>query len=160
MVDPAATEETGPRSSKTAKNEKKAKKPKGGVETHEGTDADADTANGGAMLFAIDTKPTLVDLASIPTVVATEHSDDKDVKKKKPKKKQPPSGRNRAERRRIKMIEKQREVIRQKMGIPEGSSERADEVQKQLDKWTEALDAKNAIRRKRTQCVALRSDAC
>ncbi|KAI3323202.1 hypothetical protein HD806DRAFT_544570 [Xylariaceae sp. AK1471] len=146
MVDSAEKEETEPKSDKKAKREKKAKKAKKEEAAQNGIDADADTTDGGAMLFSIDTNPTPVDLAAVPTVAAKEDSDDEDVKKKGPKKLEHPSGLNRAERRRTKMIEKQRGIIRQKMGIPEGSSEKADEVQKNLDKWIAILDGKNEIR--------------
>lgn len=110
-------------------------------------------------LFAIDTNPTPVDPSAVEAAAASgsdSGSEDGGVEAKPKKQKQKgsknvpaPSGLNRAARRRIKLIERQREVIRKKLGVPEGSQERADEVQRELDEWTERYDEKAAIRAKK-----------
>ncbi|GAP84188.1 hypothetical protein SAMD00023353_0600220 [Rosellinia necatrix] len=132
--DPMRLEET--ESSADKKNTEKSKKSK--KKNQAETDGDDGPADGGAMLFSIDTNPTPVDLAAVKTVeVETEENPDKT---------KPPKGLNRQARRRIKLIEKQRELIKKKMGIPEGSLEQADEVQSALDKWIADLDSKTDAR--------------
>ncbi|KAI8633056.1 hypothetical protein F5Y19DRAFT_286713 [Xylariaceae sp. FL1651] len=113
-------------------------------------DASDDESTGGApakveTLVSIEENPTPVDPAIVQTI-AKEESDDKKVKQDKNQKMKPPSGLNRAARRRIQLIERQRDVIKKTMGIPEGSQDRADEVQKALDEWTENMDNRAAIR--------------
>lgn len=73
-------------------------------------------------------------------------SSDKDTDDDDPSQIPPPSGMNRQARRRIRMIETQREKIRKELGVPVGSSDKADEVQEQLDKWVVDFDGKAAIR--------------
>ncbi|KAI0422066.1 hypothetical protein F5X98DRAFT_370131 [Xylaria grammica] len=106
-------------------------------------EADDDTTDGGAMLFSIDTDRTPIDLAVKTGVAETNEVDGEESGSKKTK---APSGLNRAARRRIKLIEKQRDLIKQKKGISEGSGERDDEVQKELDKWTELMDGRTSVR--------------
>ncbi|KAI0434698.1 hypothetical protein F5Y09DRAFT_295453 [Xylaria sp. FL1042] len=55
----------------------------------------------------------------------------------------------RRERRRLEMIEKQRERIRRSKCIPKGSQERKDEIQQALDMWIEKFDAKASARRRK-----------
>ncbi|TGJ83421.1 hypothetical protein E0Z10_g5324 [Xylaria hypoxylon] len=140
IVDSSNLEKAESRADKKTKKEKKPKK-----ENQAEVEADDDTADGGAMLFSIDTNPTPVNLAAVKTEVANESSDG-DEEEDGPKKTKAPSGLNRATRRRIKLIERQRDLIKKKMGIPEGSQEGADEVQKELDKWIEATDGRIAVR--------------
>ncbi|KAI1365331.1 hypothetical protein F5Y08DRAFT_304200 [Xylaria arbuscula] len=125
---------------KKAKKEKKSKK-----ETQAEVEADDDTAEGGALLFSIDTNPTPVNLATVKTAITNDENGGETGSKQ--------DDMNRQARRRIKMIEKQREIIKQKKGIPDGSREREDEVQRDLDRWTETLDRKTTIRveKKRAQ---------
>jgi hypothetical protein len=145
MVDSVELQELKPKADKKAKEEKKEKKPKKSTKVDKPQDGD-DITDGGAMLFSIDLNPMPIDLAAVPTVAAEEESDDDD-EQTGPKKLKPPSGLNRMARRRIKLIERQRDVIRKNMGIPEGSLEKADEVQKKLDVWTDDLNDKAEIRR-------------
>ncbi|KAH9995200.1 hypothetical protein F4779DRAFT_607697 [Xylariaceae sp. FL0662B] len=107
------------------------------------TASEGDDAKEAPPLFTIDTNPTPVDLNSIATrePITTDK-----VKGGKNKGTKPPSGLNRSARRRIKLIERQRETIQKKLGVPVGSNEKADEVQEQLDKWTAIYDDKTAIR--------------
>ncbi|KAI2470847.1 hypothetical protein F4781DRAFT_389262 [Annulohypoxylon bovei var. microspora] len=101
-------------------------------------DSDED---GGAPLFAINTNATPVDFDSIATKAASTRENDK----KKPLKggiTPPPSGLNRQARRRIRMIAERREKIQKDLGVPEGSLEKQDEVQAELDAWTAVLDGK------------------
>ncbi|KAI1098950.1 hypothetical protein F4804DRAFT_101482 [Jackrogersella minutella] len=108
-------------------------------------DSDVD---GGVSLFAIDTKPTPVNPESIATKEVATGGDAAEEKEEHLKHgyNPPPSGLNRIARRRIRMIEAQREKIQKSLGVPAGSRERADEVQAQLDKWTADLDGKQAMR--------------
>lgn len=122
---------------KEAKRDKKTKK-----ETQAKAEADDDTAEGGALLFSIDTNPTPINLAAVRTAVGNNG----DEEQTGPKPTYSSVEMNRQARRRIKMIEKQREIIKQKKGIPEGSWEREDEVQRDLDRWTETLDRRTAVR--------------
>ncbi|KAI1074146.1 hypothetical protein F5B20DRAFT_586582 [Whalleya microplaca] len=109
--------------------------------------SEGEGAEEAAPLFAIDTNPTPVDPDSL---VAPEPMDvDEDERKGKGKayiKTKPPSGLNREARRRIKLIERQREAIQKKLGVPEGSNEKAADVQALLDEWTVGYDDKHAIR--------------
>ncbi|KAI1262530.1 hypothetical protein F5Y18DRAFT_152912 [Xylariaceae sp. FL1019] len=91
-------------------------------------------------LFSIDTDPTPVDPSTVEI-----HNAERDPTTGRLTQK-PPSGMNRNERRRIMLIERQRLVIMKKRGVPEGSKEQADEIQKELDAWTERLDGKNLLR--------------
>jgi len=144
MVDSAEPQVEDPKVEKKSKKEKSSKKSKKqGEESQNGASANADTAtaDGGAALFVIDTNPTPVDLDSIPVASKEE------AKKDGSNKQRPPSGLNRAERRRIRLIERQRALIKKQMDIPEGSSEKADEVQKELDKWIALLEKKTQMRR-------------
>ncbi|KAI1284637.1 hypothetical protein F5Y07DRAFT_393604 [Xylaria sp. FL0933] len=111
----------------------------------DGAEEVEDTAERSAPLFAIDTKPTPVDFYSKFADVRGETPLDEYG----PEKIKPPSGLNRHTRRRIVLIEKQRVRIRTKMGIPEGSREKEDEVQKELDKWTRKYDGKVKAREKK-----------
>ncbi|KAI0801689.1 hypothetical protein GGR55DRAFT_667485 [Xylaria sp. FL0064] len=111
----------------------------------DGAEGVEDPAERSAPLFAIDTKPTPVDFYSKFADVRGENPLDEYG----PEKIKPPSGLNRQTRRRIELIEKQRIRIRNKMGIPEGSREKEDEVQKELDKWTRKYDTKVKDREKK-----------
>ncbi|KAI2621671.1 hypothetical protein GGR54DRAFT_599310 [Hypoxylon sp. NC1633] len=106
--------------------------------------------DGGASLFAIDTNPTPIDPNSLAERADT-MDNDKDGDKNGLKDMPPPSGLSREERRRIKLIERERTKIQKKMGIPPGSLEKADEVQKLLDKWTAKYDDKTVIRKEKTR---------
>ncbi|KAI1215119.1 uncharacterized protein F4807DRAFT_405994 [Annulohypoxylon truncatum] len=99
-------------------------------------------SDGGAPLFAIDTNPTPVNLDSLTT------AEKKDGKPQPKGYNPPPSGLNRQTRRRIRLIEQQREKFRKKLGVPEGSSEKQDEVQAKLDAWVADFDGKAEIRMK------------
>ncbi|KAI1096675.1 hypothetical protein F5B19DRAFT_487881 [Rostrohypoxylon terebratum] len=97
----------------------------------------------GSNLFAIDTKPTHVDVDSLETIP------DKTPKPEKSKSNgyhPPPSGLNRDARRRIRMIEARRQIIRKKLGIPEGVTDKDDEVQAKLDEWIATMDGKMTAR--------------
>ncbi|KAI1765961.1 hypothetical protein GGR53DRAFT_488276 [Hypoxylon sp. FL1150] len=112
--------------------------------TDSDADSDADsTANGGAPLFTIDVEPSAV----VPQVREEQPKrKDTDERTRGPPQMEPPSGLNRQERRRIRMIEEQREKIQKKLGVAPGSTDKADEVQQQLDKWVTDFDGKSAIR--------------
>lgn len=107
---------------KLQKSGKKNKKSK----TTQAADATA------APLFMIDTKPTPIDAAAI-----TKPEEDEGSKSKKNQ--PPPSGLNRTTRRRIMLIERQREKIQKKLGA---ADPRADEVEKELAVWTARYDQK------------------
>ncbi|KAI0408087.1 hypothetical protein F4802DRAFT_449251 [Xylaria palmicola] len=139
-IEPSDLDETKPSSSKTTKKEKLAE---------EAAEADDDTNEGGAMLFSIDTNPTPVDLGTVKT--SADESSHRTT--------MPPTGPNRAARRRTKLIERQRLLIMQKMGIPEGSQEQADKVQKELDKWTETMDTRTQERLEKKKALKAKEQA-
>ncbi|KAI0525317.1 hypothetical protein F5B22DRAFT_589426 [Xylaria bambusicola] len=142
VVESPDSEITKPKGDKKTKKSKKSKK-----EAQVEAEAEDDTTDGGgAMLFSVDTNPTPVDLATVKTAAPPKGSSNGDNEQTGLKKIAAPSGMNRQARRRIKMIEQQRDIIKKKKGIPEGSREREDEVQKDLDRWTETLDRKTAVR--------------
>ncbi|KAI1449952.1 hypothetical protein F5Y02DRAFT_413633 [Annulohypoxylon stygium] len=97
----------------------------------------------GAPLFAIDTNPTHVDVESLETIP---EKTPKPEKSKSDGHHAPPSGLNRDARRRIRMIEERRQLIRKKLGIPEGVTDRDEEVQVKLDEWVTTMDGKTAAR--------------
>ncbi|KAI0381866.1 hypothetical protein F5Y04DRAFT_61351 [Hypomontagnella monticulosa] len=105
-------------------------------------------ADDSAPLFAIDVEPSRVDPKTLPVKAAPEAMDvDRAGNEGEEQHSlKPPSGLNRQVRRRIKLIERQREKIQKDLGVAVGSSERADEVQAQLDKWVEKYDMKASIR--------------
>ncbi|KAI0852399.1 hypothetical protein F5Y00DRAFT_228045 [Daldinia vernicosa] len=118
------------------------------------SDSDSDSSDdddNGAALFAIDTKPTPIDPNSIPQKAndAADEDDEMslDGESKGPSKMKPPTGLNRQARRRIRLIEKQREKIAKDLGAGAG----ADEVQAKLDKWVEDYDSKAAARLEKKQ---------
>lgn len=120
---------------KKDKKEKKENKAKKAAETE--SNGASDHEDNGVALFTIDTNPTKV----IPKTREEEDATEDD-----PKITVPPSGLNRQARRRIDLIERQREKIQKELGVPVGSLEKADEVQAILDKWTKDFDDKAAIR--------------
>ncbi|KAI0537800.1 hypothetical protein GGR58DRAFT_327535 [Xylaria digitata] len=124
-----------------SKGDKKAKKEKKGKQAV--AETDDDTTDGGAVLFSADTNPTPVDLATIKTVGA-EESNDGDGEESKPKRTRGPKTPNHAERRRKKLIARQKEIIMKEKGVSEGA-----EVQNALDKWTWSMDRKAAARLER-----------
>lgn len=75
----------------------------------------------------------------------------------------PPSGKNRAIRRRLQLIERERERLQKKLGVKGGSEENAQKVQQLLDKFIENYDTKAEQReirkneRKRKEAIRLRS---
>lgn len=71
----------------------------------------------------------------------------------------PPSGVNRAIRRRFMLIEREKAKIKKHLGIPEGSTEKAEEVKKLVDHFTERLDAKTAERESKKQARKRREGA-
>ena len=142
--------EEKPKKEKKVKKDKKAKKEKKDAATEASTEPAA--SEEAYPLFAIDTKPTPVNKDATAESEsegengdgAKDAKDAKDAKKYNP----PPSRLNRTERRRIKLIERQREAIQKKLGVsPAG--ERADEVQAALDEWVAVYDAKAAAREKK-----------
>lgn len=105
------------------------------------SDADSDAesnADSGAPLFTIDVNPSIV----VPQV----REDEDDRRQGEQPKIAPPSGLNRQERRRIRLIEEQREKIQKKLGVVPGGPDKADEVQAALDKWVVDFDGKRAMR--------------
>lgn len=58
----------------------------------------------------------------------------------------PPSGVNRAIRRRFMLIEREKAKIKKDLGVPEGSDDKAEEVNQLLDQFIEGLDTKTAER--------------
>ncbi|KAI1332025.1 hypothetical protein F5Y16DRAFT_358346 [Xylariaceae sp. FL0255] len=131
--------------SKRDKKEKKVKKQKVEENGTDGND-DAEPAVDSGLLFSLDTNPTPVDLATIPSKEESARAQKKEHKAKNSAFTLPPSGLNRLARRRIKLIERQRAVIKKKMGIPPDSQDQAEEVQAAVDAWTEDFDGKTAIR--------------
>lgn len=75
----------------------------------------------------------------------------------------PPSGKNRAIRRRLQLVERERERLQKKLGVKDGSEENAEKVQQLLDKFIENYDTKAEQReirkdeRKRKEAIRLRS---
>ncbi|KAL7625088.1 hypothetical protein AAE478_004302 [Parahypoxylon ruwenzoriense] len=120
-------------------------------------------SDGGAPLFAIDTNPTPVDPNALATAGDPDPSDsdsdpDAAAGKDGPGHTKPPSGLNRTARRRIRMVEAQRERIQKDLGVS-GPRERADEVQALLDKWTADFDGRAAIRLEKKQARRQREAA-
>ncbi|KAL1870862.1 hypothetical protein Daus18300_004951 [Diaporthe australafricana] len=74
----------------------------------------------------------------------------------------PPSGNNRASRRRLNLIEQEKARIQKKLGVKEGSDEKAQKVQQLLNKFIEMFDTKTDQRetkkneRKRRESARLR----
>ncbi|KAH9901952.1 hypothetical protein F4778DRAFT_781831 [Xylariomycetidae sp. FL2044] len=147
------------------KKEKKSKKSKDktsdSTESSEpvAIDAEGDTemagagAGAGAQLFMIDTKPTRVDPSTIaektdpePEEAAAPGEEEGEKPSRPRRNNKAPSGLNRNARRRIMLIERQRDKIRKKLGVAEGSRDRDDEVQAELDQWVQVLDGKAALR--------------
>ncbi|KAG4219012.1 hypothetical protein PC116_g32508, partial [Phytophthora cactorum] len=133
---------------KSKKKEKKAKKSAAAAEDNEDDDD-----NNGTPLFAIDTNPTPVDPKSLPEKAADEMDVDNNEEEegKNPGHTKSPMGLNRHARRRIRLIEMQREHIQKQLGVPVGSSERADEVQTKLDRWVQSYDAKTRAREEKKE---------
>ena len=128
---------------KKEKKDKKLKKDKKDA-TNEAS-AEPATSGEAPPLFMIDTKPTPVNQEATPDS-ESEAEEQADTGAKKPKSyNPPPSGLNRTQRRRIKLIERQREVIQKKLGVAPGG-EGADKVQAELDEWIVVYDAKAAAR--------------
>ncbi|KAI1342125.1 hypothetical protein F5Y15DRAFT_332672 [Xylariaceae sp. FL0016] len=98
-------------------------------------------------LFAIDVKPTKVDLDSIQ--IQGPEDENENSEDQATFKSQPPSGMNRAARRRIQLIERQREKIQKKLGVEPGPEDQNEEVRTELAKWIEDQDGKTAMRMER-----------
>jgi hypothetical protein len=94
----------------------------------------------GDELFAIDTKRTPVDLQAL--AVAREKADRAAAEKSKLES----AELNRAARRRLKLIARQRERILKDMGLTGDSVERVDEVNARLAEWTVIMDKKTEAR--------------
>ncbi|KAI1466328.1 uncharacterized protein F4812DRAFT_460603 [Daldinia caldariorum] len=107
--------------------------------------AESDEEDNGAPLFAIDTEPTPIDPKSIPEKAGAA-DDDNMHREKGGKQKEEEKGLNRQARRRLRLIERQRDFIHKQLGVAVGSSERADEVQALLDRWVKDYDAKARAR--------------
>ncbi|OTB07763.1 hypothetical protein M426DRAFT_317656 [Hypoxylon sp. CI-4A] len=158
VAEPSATEAATP-------DKKKAKKSKKAAKEANGSDNEDE---GGAALFTIDTAPAPVNIRDQSAL-----GDDADLTEEQRQEKKkalrargfnaPPSGLNRQARRRIRLIEERREKIQKKLGVPVGSTERADEVQTQLDEWIAEWDEKNKARddkkraRKQKEAARLKS---
>ncbi|KAI1659036.1 hypothetical protein F4813DRAFT_355502 [Daldinia decipiens] len=110
------------------------------------SDSDSSDDDNGPALFTIDTKPTPIDPNTIPQKADAADEDDEtylsDGEPKGPSKIKPPTGLNRQARRRIRIIERQREKITKELGADAG----ADDVQARLDRWVEDYDSKAAAR--------------
>ncbi|KAI0457906.1 hypothetical protein F5B21DRAFT_462139 [Xylaria acuta] len=116
-------------------------------------EADDDIAKGDAMLFSVDTSSTPVDLAAVKTAGVENEEDDMSDNQLIP-------GRpNRATRRRIRLMEEQRERIRKKLGIPEGSQKHAAQVQQQLDMWITTRDRIDETRKLRKEIRTMKERA-
>lgn len=63
----------------------------------------------------------------------------------------PPSGMNRMVRRRLKLIEREKAKIQKDLGVPAGSNEKADEVERRLDAWNKMFDEKAKVREAKKQ---------
>ncbi|KAI1310123.1 hypothetical protein F5Y03DRAFT_392557 [Xylaria venustula] len=115
-------------------------------------EAEDDSAEGGAMLFSIDTNPTPVNLTNVKTQATEEEPAGGEEGFLRPglTKIKPPSGLNRQARRRIKLIEKEREKIKKKLRIPDVCSEKQERrVQRRVDIYTAGLEKKLEERKKR-----------
>ncbi|KAI8961555.1 hypothetical protein F5Y11DRAFT_223721 [Daldinia sp. FL1419] len=102
-----------------------------------------------APFFAIGTNPTPVNLSTIPQndAAATSEGTNEAHNGNGLSQTEPPSGVNRKIRRRLRLIEEQREKIRNLM--EENASE--EQVQAKLDKWVKQWDEKSAAREQRKE---------
>ena len=126
---------------KERKKDKKDKKDKKKSKHDETSQPAEEPAEEAPPLFMIDTKPTPVNHDT--TMRDAEPGTTTAAADAKPSSyNAPPSGMNRQARRRLKLIERQREVIQKKLGEAAG----ADEVQTALDEWVATYDAKAAAR--------------
>ncbi|KAI0157704.1 hypothetical protein GGR57DRAFT_460689 [Xylariaceae sp. FL1272] len=128
------------REKKQKERKKEPKKEESESESESEPEPDVEKEPAAGQLFSIDTDPTPVDPSTVQI-----HNAERDPTTGRLMSK-PPSGMNRAQRRRIMLIERQRLAIMKKRGVPEGSKEMADEIQKELDAWTEKLDGKGLLR--------------
>jgi hypothetical protein len=90
--------------------------------------------------FAIDTKPTSVDWAAL--TARSERAERAAAAKAK----QEAPDMNRAARRRLKLIARQREKIIKEMGVTADSDEKMEEVDAKVAEWTETTDKKTEER--------------
>lgn len=63
----------------------------------------------------------------------------------------PPSGMNRTVRQRLKLIGRERARIQEELGVPVGTQEKADEVERRLDMWNKKFDERTKIREAKKQ---------
>ncbi|POS74765.1 hypothetical protein DHEL01_v206835 [Diaporthe helianthi] len=95
----------------------------------------------GEDIFIVDTNPTPANRKRLHT-----RSEDDDMEDGgallQPGYTAPPSGKNRAVRRRLNLIDRERSRIQKKLGVKQGSDENAHKVQELLNKFIEAYDAK------------------
>ncbi|KAI0550860.1 hypothetical protein F4679DRAFT_541723 [Xylaria curta] len=144
LEDTSMADSLDPEDTKSEVNKKSEKKEKSEKDEQAEAEADKGTAEGGAMFFSIDTNPTPVDLTAVK-VAGAETPDS-----------QNPPKLNRMARRRIQLMEKQREVFRKRTEkeLGEDSAEIEASVQKQLDKWMRNWDRKGKEREERKQSRA------
>jgi hypothetical protein len=91
-------------------------------------------------VFMLDTQPTPVDLEALAAArLRAEQAAAEKAKLEAP-------GLNRAARRRLKLIARQREKIIKELGLGPDSTEGMEEVEAQVAEWTEQLDKKTEVR--------------
>lgn len=115
-------------------------------------------------IFMVDVNPTPANWEKLRAQSEDEDMEDGGalLPERQPGYTAPPSGKNRAIRRRLQVIDRERAKIQKKLGVKEGSDEKALEVQQLLNEFTESYDAKAEQReirkneRKRRESVRLR----
>ncbi|KAI2641642.1 hypothetical protein GGS26DRAFT_586035 [Hypomontagnella submonticulosa] len=121
-------------------------------------------ADGGAPLLTIDVQPSKVDPKAITEKAVANAIDadraENEEERRVPGYDEPPGKLNRRVRRRIELIERQRERIQKMVGVTVGSSEKADEVQARLDRWVEEYYLQASInKQKKRQLNAKQENA-
>ncbi|KAI0969687.1 hypothetical protein F4678DRAFT_463020 [Xylaria arbuscula] len=155
-VDVESSEDTPITGSSKSKEIKRKGKDKDRKGKRAKVEAEDDSAEGGAMLYSIDTNPTPINLTDVKTQEFEDELDELDDDDEGrgfgqgPKPTGPPSGLNRQARRRIKLVEREREIIKKKLRIPDiCSKEQEEEVQYRVDKYIANLESKDEVRVKK-----------
>lgn len=108
------------------------------------------TSDDAGEIFMIDINPTPIDPRKLQPPSDDEDEDMEDggapLEKVSRGYTAPPSGMNRGLRRRLFLIEREKGKFQKKLGVPEGSNNRSDEVKELLDEWVQAFDKKSEDR--------------
>ncbi|KAI3401063.1 hypothetical protein diail_774 [Diaporthe ilicicola] len=137
----------------------------GGAEKAEGNLTEAHQPAGDDDVFMIDVNPTVANREKLRAQSEDEDMEDGGalLPEMQPGYTAPPTGKNRASRRRSNLIDQEKARIQKRLGVKEGSNEKAQKVQQLLNKFIETFDAKTDQReakkneRKRRESARLRS---